>query len=101
MNDYVCYDMIMYFVFILLYGVLFCSFMIKKDDGSQERKTVASYFAGKYGELKYAKLPCLHVGPPKRNIYFPMEVCEIDQPQKYMRKLSEKQTSTVIRVCLQ
>lgn len=45
-------------------------------------------------------LPCLHVGPPNRYIYFPLEVCELESPQKYNKKLSEKQTSSIIRVRL-
>ncbi|KAK6051200.1 PAZ domain protein [Cooperia oncophora] len=48
-------------------------------------------------ELRFPKLPCLHVGPPTRNIFFPLEVCEMDTPQKYNKKLSEKQTSSIIR----
>ncbi|VDM29201.1 unnamed protein product [Toxocara canis] len=62
--------------------------------------TVAGYFGERYGELKYPKLPCLHVGPVTRNIYFPLEVCVLDTPQKYNKKLTEKQTSAIIRVSL-
>ncbi|VDK38542.1 unnamed protein product [Gongylonema pulchrum] len=59
--------------------------------------TVADYFGERYGELQFPKLPCVHVGPVNRNIFFPLEVCVLDTPQKYNRKLSEKQTSAIIR----
>lgn len=62
--------------------------------------TVADYFNERYSKLKYPKLPCVHVGPITRNIYFPLEVCILDTPQKYNKKLNEKQTSTIIRVPL-
>ncbi|VDM70725.1 unnamed protein product, partial [Strongylus vulgaris] len=67
------------------------------EDGRETIKSVAQYFAEKYAELRFPKLPCLHVGPPTRNIFFPLEVCEMDTPQKYNKKLSEKQTSSIIR----
>uniref|UniRef100_A0A915CI33 Uncharacterized protein n=1 Tax=Parascaris univalens TaxID=6257 RepID=A0A915CI33_PARUN len=72
-------------------------FQGKDEDGNERRMTVAAYFGERYGELKYPKLPCLHVGPITRNIYFPLEVCMLDTPQKYNKKLSEKQTSAIIR----
>ncbi|KAI6242624.1 hypothetical protein M3Y99_00167000 [Aphelenchoides fujianensis] len=59
--------------------------------------TVADYFGERYSPLKYPSLPCLHVGPPARNILLPLEVCVLDGPQKYTKKLTERQTSTVIR----
>ncbi|VDO36390.1 unnamed protein product [Haemonchus placei] len=67
------------------------------EDGRETIKSVAQYFAEKYAELRFPKLPCLHVGPPTRNIFFPLEVCEMDTPQKYNKKLSEKQTSSITR----
>ncbi|KAJ1358677.1 hypothetical protein KIN20_017162 [Parelaphostrongylus tenuis] len=67
------------------------------DDGHETIKSVAQYFAEKYSELRFPKLPCLHVGPPTRNIFFPLEVCEMDTPQKYNKKLGEKQTSSIIK----
>ncbi|KAH7732179.1 tag-76 [Aphelenchoides avenae] len=47
--------------------------------------------------LHFPKLPCLHVGPPTRNIYFPLEVCELQWPQKTSKKLTDRQTATMIR----
>uniref|UniRef100_A0A915Q2W1 Uncharacterized protein n=1 Tax=Setaria digitata TaxID=48799 RepID=A0A915Q2W1_9BILA len=72
-------------------------FQGKDEDGNERRMTVADYFSERYNELKYPKLPCVHVGPVSRNIYFPLEVCMLDTPQKYNKKLNEKQTSTIIR----
>ncbi|VDK73916.1 unnamed protein product [Litomosoides sigmodontis] len=72
-------------------------FQGKDEDGNERRMTVADYFRERYGELKYPKLPCVHVGPITRNIYFPLEVCMLDVPQKYNKKLNDKQTSAIIR----
>ena len=36
--------------------------------------TVAEYFEEKYQKLRWPKLPCVHVGPPNRSIYYPIEV---------------------------
>ncbi|CAI2348079.1 unnamed protein product [Caenorhabditis sp. 36 PRJEB53466] len=67
------------------------------ERGQQVVCSVADYFSEKYGPLKYPKLPCLHVGPPTRNIFLPMEHCLIDSPQKYNKKMTEKQTSAIIK----
>lgn len=67
------------------------------EGGGQETMTVAEYFGSRYGPLAFPGLPCLHVGHPQRHIYFPMEVCTLDFPKKLNKKLSEKQTSSVIR----
>uniref|UniRef100_A0A0R3RQP8 PAZ domain-containing protein n=1 Tax=Elaeophora elaphi TaxID=1147741 RepID=A0A0R3RQP8_9BILA len=72
-------------------------FQGKDEDGNERRMTVADYFSERYGELKYPKLPCVHVGPITRSIYFPLEVCILDTPQKYNKKLNDKQTSSIIR----
>ena len=67
-------------------------------DGMEVTHSVADYFSEKYGELRFPKLPCLHVGPANKNIFFPLEICQLDSPQKFNKKLSEKQTSAIIRV---
>ncbi|VDM99836.1 unnamed protein product [Thelazia callipaeda] len=72
-------------------------FQGKDENGKERRMTVADYFSERYSELKYPKLPCVHVGPVTRNIYFPLEVCVLDTPQKCNKKLNEKQTSAIIR----
>ncbi len=69
------------------------------SEGAGDRRiTVAQYFSERYGNLKFPQLPCLHVGPPQRHIYFPLEVCSVDWPLKTTKKLNEQQTATVIRV---
>ncbi|CAP29475.2 Protein CBR-TAG-76 [Caenorhabditis briggsae] len=68
------------------------------EHGTNVVCSVADYFSEKYGPLKFPKLPCLHVGPPTRNIFLPMEHCLIDSPQKYNKKMTEKQTSAIIKV---
>lgn len=68
-----------------------------EEDGSEVMCSVADYFSERYGPLRYPKLPCLHVGPPNRNIFLPMEHCIIDSPQKYNKKMTEKQTSAIIK----
>ncbi len=70
------------------------------EGGEQRRLTVAQYFEERYGKLQFPKLPCLHVGPPLRHIYFPIEVCEVEWPMKMQKKLNDKQTAAVIRVRL-
>ena len=71
------------------------SFNLDSEGG--KAMTVASYFGERYGPLAFPRLPCLHVGHPQRHIYFPIEVCTLDFPKKLNKKLSEKQTSAVIR----
>ncbi|CAJ0573794.1 unnamed protein product, partial [Mesorhabditis spiculigera] len=73
------------------------TFKTKDEQGVERKMSVAEYFGQRYRPLMFPKLPCLHVGPPQRYIYFPLEVCTLDTPQKYNKKLSEKQTSSIIR----
>ncbi|CEF65684.1 Argonaute/Dicer protein, PAZ domain and Stem cell self-renewal protein Piwi domain and Ribonuclease H-like domain and Protein of unknown function DUF2650 family-containing protein [Strongyloides ratti] len=72
------------------------TFFIKVGD-KDEKTSVADYFQKKYGSLKYPSLPCLHVGPYHRNTYFPLEVCYLEDHQKYTKKLSEKHTAAIIK----
>ncbi|KAI9179859.1 Protein argonaute-2 [Blastocladiella emersonii ATCC 22665] len=67
--------------------------------GKPREVTVAEYFAAAYNlKLQYLNLPCLVVGTPQRQTYLPMEVAVIDAGQKYRGKLSEDQTSNVIKI---
>ena len=71
-------------------------FKINENDIS-----VADYFRKQYGmELQYADLPCIEVGTVK-SIYFPLEVCEIVEGQRHIRKLNETQTAKMIRITCQ
>jgi eukaryotic translation initiation factor 2C len=59
---------------------------------NQREDTVAHYFQSKYNiNLYFPHLPCLVVGDPAKAVYLPMEVCEIVQGQRHLRKLNERQ----------
>uniref|UniRef100_A0A915K614 PAZ domain-containing protein n=1 Tax=Romanomermis culicivorax TaxID=13658 RepID=A0A915K614_ROMCU len=66
------------------------------------KTSVAEYFSEVYNiNLRFPRLPCLIVGTKRRNISLPLEVCKIHRPQKYNRKLNEKQTADMIKaVCI-
>ncbi|XP_066920100.1 protein argonaute-2-like [Clytia hemisphaerica] len=65
---------------------------------NNDKVTVQSYFRKeKNVTLKYANLPCLHVGNPQKNVYIPMEVCEMVPGQRVMKKLTEDQTAIMIK----
>jgi len=69
---------------------------IPKEDGS-EGETIAEYFGKKYFRLRYPNLPCIRIGPAAKNMYLPLEVCNMVGGQRIM-KLSEDQTAEIIRV---
>lgn len=43
--------------------------------------TVQEYFRSRNYEIKFPKLLCMHVGPPAKKIYLPMELCRIEEGQ--------------------
>lgn len=48
--------------------------------------------------MRFPKLPTLHVGNKKKNIFIPMELTKIkEQGAPIMKRLSEKETSEMIR----
>ncbi|CAG8522996.1 5713_t:CDS:10 [Ambispora gerdemannii] len=60
---------------------------------------VASYFQRTYNSpLQFPKLPCVAV---KRDVYLPIEVCEVIEGQRHIRKLNEKQTADMIKFTCQ
>ncbi len=62
--------------------------------------TVEDYFKEKYPEtsqISHPHLPCLHVGQKQRHIYLPIDVCSIVGGQRCMKKLTDIQTSNMIR----
>jgi len=67
----------------------------EKEDGSKE--SVARYFQNNYRALRYPQLPCLHVGPPQKSNFLPMEVAHIFGGQKVPRKINDKQTAALIK----
>ncbi|RIA84423.1 Piwi domain-containing protein [Glomus cerebriforme] len=63
------------------------------------QKDVATYFQETYNKcLQYPFLPCVVV---RKETCFPMEVCNIVEGQRYMRKLNEKQTADMIKFTCQ
>ncbi len=60
--------------------------------------SVADYFADKYSALSYPQLPCVQVHPKSKNTYIPMECFEVYTAQKVVKKLTDQQTASMIRV---
>jgi eukaryotic translation initiation factor 2C len=74
------------------------TFPLMLENGQTVECTVAKYFADKYGiHLKYPHLPCLQVGQEQKHTYLPPEVCEIVSGQRCIKKLTDVQTSTMIK----
>lgn len=74
------------------------TFPLLNDNGMTTDCTVAKYFLDKYNmQLKYPYLPCLQVGQEHKNIYLPLEVCDIVSGQRCIKKLTDTQTSTMIK----
>ncbi|CAG8607707.1 12234_t:CDS:10, partial [Ambispora gerdemannii] len=60
---------------------------------------VASYFYKTYNRrLTFPNLPCVVV---RREVFLPMEVCEVIEGQRYIRKLNDKQTADMIKFTCQ
>ncbi|KAG0337299.1 Eukaryotic translation initiation factor 2C [Podila humilis] len=56
---------------------------------------VASYFKTAYNRtLSYPMLPCVRVG---KTAMLPLEVCKVEQGQRYPKKLDEAQTADMIK----
>jgi eukaryotic translation initiation factor 2C len=89
-----------FFVYILLISALFCfRFPLQLESGQTIECTVAKYFFDKYRmQLKYPHLPCLQVGQEQKHTYLPPEVCNIVPGQRCIKKLTDTQTSTMIKV---
>uniref|UniRef100_A0A915MGY2 Protein argonaute-1 n=9 Tax=cellular organisms TaxID=131567 RepID=A0A915MGY2_MELJA len=74
-------------------------FPLLLENGLSIDCTVLKYFNDKYHmQLKYPHLPCLQVGQEQKHTYLPLEVCEIVSGQRCIKKLSDTQTSTMIKV---
>ncbi|KAJ3030641.1 Eukaryotic translation initiation factor 2C [Rhizophlyctis rosea] len=64
--------------------------------------TIAQYFQKSYNKaLQYPDLPCLVVGDPSKNMFLPMEVCDVVEGQRHTRKLNERQTAEMIKFTCQ
>ncbi|KRY60812.1 Protein argonaute-2, partial [Trichinella britovi] len=74
------------------------TFPLQLESGQTVECTVAKYFFDKYHiQLKYPHLPCLQVGQENKHTYLPPEVCNIVPGQRCIKKLTDTQTSTMIR----
>ncbi|RIA82435.1 Piwi domain-containing protein [Glomus cerebriforme] len=70
----------------------------KFDDADGHTTDVASYFQKTYKRLNYPHLPCVVV---KKDNFLPMEICEVIEGQRYLRKLNERQTADMIKFTCQ
>ena len=60
--------------------------------------TVEKYFFERHGRiLDYPYLPCLQVGQENKHTYLPLEVCNVIPGQRCIKKLTDTQTSTMIK----
>ncbi|XP_041449381.1 protein argonaute-2 isoform X3 [Drosophila obscura] len=62
-----------------------------------KKTTVAEYYKSREYNLKFPNLLCLHVGPPLKYIYLPIELCRIEDGQPLNRKDSANQVAAMIR----
>lgn len=68
-------------------------------DDQADEMSVTTYFRQQYNmRLAYGFLPCIVV---KRDIFLPMEVCQVVAGQRFMKKLNEKQTAEMIKFTCQ
>ena len=71
--------------------------VFKDQDGNE--MSVAAYFSKRYNiRLQFPYLPCVVV---KKELFLPMEVCDIVAGQRFMKKLNEKQTAEMIKFTCQ
>ncbi|XP_052085896.1 protein argonaute-2-like isoform X3 [Mytilus californianus] len=74
------------------------SFPLQLESGQTVECTVARYFLERYKmKLQYPHLPCLQVGQEQKHTYLPLEVCNIVGGQRCIKKLTDMQTSTMIK----
>ena len=87
---------------LLIHLPFFCSsFPLQLENGQTVECTVSKYFLERYKmKLQYPHLPCLQVGQEQKHTYLPLEVCNIVPGQRCMKKLTDMQTSTMIKVTI-
>ncbi|KAG1714628.1 Protein argonaute-2 [Nymphon striatum] len=74
------------------------SFPLQLENGQTVECTVSKYFLDKYKmKLRNPHLPCLQVGQEHKHTYLPLEVCNIVAGQRCIKKLTDMQTSTMIK----
>jgi eukaryotic translation initiation factor 2C len=73
-------------------------FPLTVESGDTYDCSVVQYFKEKHKlELRFPYLPCLQVGQERKHTYLPLEVCNLVPGQRCIKKLSEHQTSRMIR----
>lgn len=74
------------------------TFPLMLDSGQTIECTVARYFQERHNKvLEYPFLPCLQVGQEQKHTYLPIEVCNVVPGQRCIKKLTDSQTSTMIK----
>uniref|UniRef100_A0A6P4FCJ8 Protein argonaute-2-like n=1 Tax=Drosophila rhopaloa TaxID=1041015 RepID=A0A6P4FCJ8_DRORH len=59
--------------------------------------TVAEYYKNRNYKLQFPQLPCLHVGPVTKQIFVPIELCQIEGGQPLNRKDGATQVASMIK----
>jgi len=68
------------------------------DGGQTIECTVGRYFQERHQKiLEYPFLPCLQVGQEVKHTFLPIEVCNVVAGQRCIKKLTDSQTSTMIK----
>uniref|UniRef100_A0ACD5WX41 Uncharacterized protein n=1 Tax=Avena sativa TaxID=4498 RepID=A0ACD5WX41_AVESA len=71
---------------------------LKFRDRSGKDHMVVEYFKEQYNhDIQFRNLPCLQIGRSKP-CYVPMELCVVCEGQKFLCKLSDEQTSKVLKM---
>ncbi|CAI9778877.1 unnamed protein product [Fraxinus pennsylvanica] len=71
-------------------------------DENSNMKSVVEYFQEMYGfKIQYTHLPCLQVGNLKKANYLPMEACKIVGGQRFTKRLSDKQITSLLKFTCQ
>lgn len=70
-------------------------------DNQTRRITIAQYFKKKYNVVCNLNVPVVKMTKKIRGepVYLPIDVLRIDVNQRYNTKLSDRQTSEMIKVC--
>ncbi|XP_050538341.1 protein argonaute-2-like isoform X4 [Daktulosphaira vitifoliae] len=73
-------------------------FEIEGPNGITQSLNVVQYFERvRNYKIIYPNLPCLHVGSPAKKTAIPIELCTVQRGQIRMKKLTEMQTSNMVK----
>ena len=76
----------------------FQTFPLSMENGKTIECTVARYFQERHQKvLEFPFLPCLQVGQEQKHTYLPLEVCNLVAGARCIKKLTDQQTSTMIK----